>query len=77
MTWEYRVVRHICEEDRFLWFAVYEVYSDGGKLSWTVDHKAPAGDSVDELRADLNMMLKALDLPVLEVKGDKLVEVNQ
>lgn len=76
-TWEYRVVRHTCKEDRFLWFAVYEVYSNGGKLSWTVDHKAPIGDSVDELRADLKMMLKACDRPVLEEKNGTLVEVER
>lgn len=77
MTWEYRVVKHICEEDSFVWFAIYEVYHNGeNELSWTVDNKAPCGDSLDELKTDLKMMLQALDKPVLEKKGDTLVEVK-
>lgn len=77
MTWNYRVVKHICEDDGFISFAIYEVYHNSeNELSWTVDHKAPIGDSLDELRSDLNMMLKALDLPVLERNGGTLVEVS-
>lgn len=76
-TWEYRVVKHTCEDDGYTHFAIYEVYSNGGKLSWTVDRKTPCGDSLDELKADLKMMLKACDRPVLELQGDKLVEVEK
>ena len=75
MTWEYRVVKQAYEDHLFFSFAIYEVYSNGGK-SWTVDHKAPIGDSPDELRADLKMMLKALDRPILEKRGDTLVEAG-
>ena len=76
MTWEYRVVKHTDEDENFVWFAIYEVYSKDTKIDWTVDRKAPTGRSPDELRSDLNMMLKALDCPILERKGDTLVEVS-
>lgn len=86
MTWEYRVVKHTCEADGFTWFDIREVYHSGGvniignhsdsDLSWTAGSKCPIGDSPGELRADLEMMLKALELPVLEEKGDTLIEVS-
>lgn len=76
MTWEYRVVRHTCEDDNYTWFAIYEVYHNGSKLSWTVVNKAPNGDTPDDLRSDLERMLKALDRPILERKGDTLIEVG-
>jgi len=76
MTWTYRVVKQTCEDDGHVQFAIWEVYSYGGKLSSTVDHKAPIGTSLEELRADLEKMLQALDRPVLEKKGDIMVEVE-
>ena len=75
MTWEYRVVKHTCGADDFVWFVIYEVHCDGDdKLSWTVVNKAPNGDTPDDLRNDLKMMLGAFNLPVLERIGGKLVE---
>lgn len=79
MTWEYRVVKHICGDWESLpWFTIYEVYHNGNdELSWTVKSKAPIGDSPDELRVDLKMMLRAFDLPILEEKDGTLVEVDK
>lgn len=74
-TWQYRVVEHT-GEDGFVHHDIREVYRKGGKLSWTTDSKPPVGDTLKELKADLNMMLKACDLPVLEERGDTLVEVK-
>ena len=74
----YRVVKHTCGSDNFVWFVIYEVCCNGDdKLSWTVVNKAPNGGTLDELRADLKMMLEALDRPILERIKGKLVEVEQ
>lgn len=79
-TWGYRVVKHtpkVLPKESHVWFDICEVYCDRhGKLSWTVEGKAPIGDSPDELKDDLNMMLNACDLPVLEEKDGTLLEVN-
>ena len=81
MAWEYRVVRNACGIVDGHVFTIYEVGCDShdemGTLSWTVDRKAPIGTSLDELRADLEMMLRALDSPVLEERGDTLVEIDK
>ncbi|MCK5562627.1 hypothetical protein KAI30_00515 [Candidatus Bathyarchaeota archaeon] len=77
MSWNYRVVKQTCGVVDGYVLSIYEVYCNSDdEMSWTVGHKAPIGSSLDELRADLKMMLKALDLPVLEEKGDTLVEVK-
>ena len=78
MNLTYRVVKHTCEDDGHIHFAIYEVYHNGEKeLSWTVDHKAPVGNTLKELKADLKEMLKALDRPILERIKGKLVEVEK
>lgn len=88
MSWNYRVVKHTCPVDGFVYFDIREVYygknrlvlsslgNRGKGLSWTVDSKPPVGDTPDDLKADLNMMLRAFDLPVLEEKDGTLVEVK-
>lgn len=75
MTWEYRVVKHIRPDGSF-WFDIREIYYNGSDLSWTVYSKYPVGDTSLELRANMEMMLKALDLPALELRGDTLIEVS-
>ena len=78
MTWEYRVVKRtmkagehapgIPAEDE-TWLSIHEYFSpadwNGGKGSITVDGMEPQGDTLDELREDLEHMLAALDKPVL------------
>ena len=74
----YRVVKRTCGPDNFVWFVIYEVCcNDDDKLSWTVVNKAPTGNTLEELRADLEMMLKATNRPILERIEGKLVEVEQ
>lgn len=48
-------------------FMVHEVhYNDNGDLTnCTVDGVCPRGESLEELREELNRMLRALDKPVL------------
>ncbi len=87
-TWRYRVVKHTDEENGFVWFDIREVYSGENELmlsapgnrgvgvSWSADSKPPVGDTLEDLKADLQMMLKACDLPVLEERDGTLVEVK-
>jgi hypothetical protein len=38
MTWNYRIIKH--DEPEYVgkeWFALHEVYTDNGKMSWTED----------------------------------------
>lgn len=75
--WEYRVVKHTDKNEGFVHHDICEVYRNGDTFICTVVHKAPIGNTVDELRNDLKMMLEAFGLPVLEAKGDTLVEVEK
>lgn len=67
MSWEYRVVRNRG------YLTVYRVY--GYKL-WT-KNPHPGGDDTQDLQDDLNMMLTALNKPVLEERDGKLMEVEE
>jgi hypothetical protein len=62
MTWNHRV------RLRNGWFEIVEAYYDAdGKLEMqTVDAVSPGGETVDELRDELNRMLRALDEPVID-----------
>ena len=78
MTWNYRVVKHTCEDDHFVYFDIREVLSSNGSHRYygATGSKPAVGDSPDELKADLNMMVEAFDRPVLEEEGHTLVEVK-
>lgn len=60
-TWNYRVV----ETEGV--FAIYEAsYDDAGNVTgMTAEPVAPMGESLEELRADLEHYLKALAAPLL------------
>ena len=68
-TWEYRVVERITSHPQIgevVWHEIIEVYyDDDGKLDATSDKICPAGDTVEDLREDLELMLEALDKPVV------------
>ena len=67
MTWNYRVVRRVypgADEE----FYVHEVYYTASRVAHARSElpSAPCGDTPEELRADLERMLKAFEKPVLE-----------
>ena len=68
-TWEYRVVERVASHPNIgevVWHEVIEVYyDDDGKLDATSDKIYPAGDTVDDLREDLELMLTAISKPVI------------
>jgi len=66
MTWEYRVMARGDE------LAIYEVYyhEDGRIQGSSVDPTFPAGPSLEELRANCEVYMAALDKPVLDYSED-------
>lgn len=63
--WNYRVaVQHFTDEDEY---AVIEVYyrADGAVEAWS-ERAAAAGGTLAEVAEDLELMRRALDMPVLE-----------
>ena len=71
MGWNYRLVRHTAEQGQ-VWFEIHECYynKDGTISAWTEDPCHPSGETVEELRSDLERMMQALDYPVIEVKHE-------
>lgn len=65
MTWNYRVVR--VERGDYASYELAEVYyhDSTGEIEAWAKASAPAGDDPDDLRGDVEVMLAALDRPVL------------
>jgi len=74
MPWNYRVLRHqppaIQNIQREDYLVIHEVYFDDGRQdaphSCTMDGVTVGGESVEELRATLEQMLRCLDEPVVD-----------
>jgi hypothetical protein len=64
MSWKYRVMNRDGE------LAIYEVYydEDGCIQGHGADPDYPAGDTLEELRANLELYCAALNKPVLEYR---------
>ena len=79
MSWNYRVIRktYILPDDTEREsYAIHEVYYDNLSNAKAVSANAlaPLGRTIDELKADLEMYMLALDKPVLdydEFEGDE------
>ena len=66
--WNYRVMRHTDAFGR-VFLGIHEsYYNDEGEVTaWTDDLSAPAGETIEELRGDLEKMIRALEYPVIDV----------
>lgn len=66
MSWNHRVLRHRNGEG--FTFTIHEVYydPDGTPNSWTIQPVAALGETLGELREELERMLHATGLPVLD-----------
>lgn len=62
MRWDYRVIEHNGM------FTIHEVYyNDRGDItSMSQDPMGPSGDTLEELKGDMEYFLQALGLPVLK-----------
>jgi len=76
MSWNYRIMKRNSEnsdEDTMNeWFEIHEVYYDSnGKIEgYTQNAISPGGYNLDELKLDLNLILKSLEKPILDYKED-------
>lgn len=69
MSWNYRVVKHDCEED---YYEVVEVYYDKeGNINGYADTGCPYGESLEGIKRCLGLISKALDEPILQLSGFK------
>jgi len=68
MAWNYRVVKHISHPEHGDEYAIFEVYYDkrGKPEMMSFDPIAPHGETVDELKDDLDRMIEAFGRPVFE-----------
>lgn len=62
MSWDYRVIEHNGM------FTIHEVYyNDRGDItSMSQDPMGPSGDTLEELKGDMEYFFQALGLPVLK-----------
>lgn len=65
-TWNHRVLRK--KDVGGEWYAVHEVYYDkkGKPTGATQDEVGPCGETLEQLKAELEMFARALDKPVLD-----------
>lgn len=65
MSWDHRVVKVITDNE--VQYGIHEVYYDGGGviIGWTETPIAPFGESLDELRTELNRMMLAFDKEIV------------
>jgi len=71
MSWNYRVYKRNYRGRDF--FEIYEAFYSSGNPkpdSYTTNPMTPCGESKEELKEVLKMMLKALDKPVLNYYED-------
>lgn len=80
MTWNYRIMRKGWNDplsgEPGETFTIHEVYYDeaGKPHTYTVDEISPAGDSQEEFTRSLELYLKAMEKPPLDM--DTLEEVE-
>lgn len=70
MSWEYRVMRRKEKDGSFI-FGMHEVYDNG---LWTEDAVGPLGDTIEDLKKDLEFMQAALAQPVMDYETGKPIE---
>lgn len=73
MSWDYRVIEHEGA------FTVHEVhYNDKGAIiSISEDPMGPSGETLEELKADMEFFLRALDRQVLRKEEIEFAEKGE
>lgn len=51
-------------------FEIREVYYLDGKTGWTERPASPHGETVEDLKADIDLMQQAFDRPVLDITDE-------
>jgi hypothetical protein len=65
MSWNYRVLKHVAREEE--WYQIHEVYynEDGSIMACSEHSCTPFGETVEELKADFELMAGAFERPVI------------
>ena len=68
--WNHRVMKHEKADGDDDWYQIHEVYYNGKREpdSWTVDGIKPGGNTLEDLRDELIMMLEATEKEILKYK---------
>lgn len=77
--WNHRVIRYKdAAAEGGYYYSVCEVYygENGIPMSWS-EHADVGGDSLDEIKSALVMILGCLKYPIMEIRGKKLVEIKR
>ena len=71
MSWNYRVMKSKDGEDD--WYQIHEVYYDGDNNvnGWTKNGATVSGNTIDEVRSSLKLMLASLNKEALNQNKDE------
>lgn len=65
--WNHRVIEKIDVQSGEHYFEIHEVYYESGEIiSYTRESVGPFGESEEELKEDLKLLMTAFDHPVLQ-----------
>ena len=70
MSWNHRVMKHEKADGDDDWYQIHEVFYNSKREpdSWTVDGIKPGGNTLENLRDELIMMLEATEKEILDYK---------
>ena len=68
--WNHRVMKHEKADGDDDWYQIHEVYYNSKREpdSWTLDGIKPGGNTLENLRDELIMMLEATEKEILNYK---------
>lgn len=66
MSWNYRVVKHDCEEGYYEIMEVY--YDEEGRINGYADAGCPYGENLRGIKDCMELMGKALNKSILQLK---------
>ena len=68
--WNHRVMKHEKADGDDDWYQIHEVYYDSKREpnSWTLEGIKPGGNTLEDLRDELIMMLEATEKEILDYK---------
>ena len=71
MSWNYRILKSKDGKDD--WYQIHEVYydKDNNVNGWTENGATVNGNTIDEIRSSLELMLKSLDKEILNQNKDE------
>ena len=66
-TWNYRIIHELTSHDEHIYSISEVYYKKNGEIEAYTDHMYPMGETILELKRDLDHMQEAFTHPVLEL----------